>query len=434
MDRGNDMRIGLKDNREVIFTGAATIDAYPLFDVPDEDICEWEITLRDGEDELKIEIDDGPLRVGEKCYGKGRFSIDLEQFKTVRTFGGGAYNSYMAYRKLQDELHGKRPPEMLKKLFYLDMSAPYRSFAGERVLLSNELDKEGTGYHFCDKRAMPVNLVLSDIRARKRIAKSYPDPGWNVDETRLQEHEKNMIREIAQNCYALFQNSPKDREIVETLLEGVEGTGARIYNVITKSFDWEFVRDRLMGNGTILANYDELGWLMEGPEFEGDENERIVYALDWLKQIKRDNLNGGYDMHVTAGKNGVLFKHEDTIYHIHVTDEKNEQVQAAIENRLARGLALYKTGKIDKNGLIDYIRGTCGAGDTYSGALAFYELEMGERNPVDAAKYASIAAMRYIGYDGDIDFYRDFVVRTIPISKIYVSLTPTESTAELLGV
>jgi len=187
--------------------------------------------------------------------------------------------------------------------------------------------------------------------------------------------------------------------MTEFMSEVVDGK-KDFYAVLTRSMPWEFAREMVAPFGTIISNYDELGTLM-GDARELDENARVEYAFEWAKRLRNDGVNNRFSIHVTAGRNGMVVADNERAYHISLVPEVSERIQ----ERLRTNPEIY---------------GTTGAGDTYAGAVFFYESEMGNHDVQAVAKLAAMSAIRHIGYRGPLS-QDDFIVKsTMPLHRCTV--------------
>lgn len=368
------------------FIGQSTIDTYPLFEIDSGDIEPDRVILRCEDNTLEIKIDDPPLSPGSKRNANESFNLDfLEKDNIYKVFGGGAFNSYMGFKRLDD--YYKLIFQEKSKITYIDPSNP-AAINGNSI--NKHINTHGNDYYFGCCWDAKQNIVLCR-RSDKKIVKNRT---WMID--RIPGIVKDNIRTLIKESDFVFVNSGRNEEFMSAVMDTVNGEGKPFYAVITESLTWDFVKDNVMPYGTIISNYDELGMLIEGKRLqEADESDRIDYAFEWIKKIRKDRINTDFDIHVTAGKNGMVLGMVDepeNVYHIKLEHDVSEKIQDYLK---------------DDPG----IQGTTGAGDNYSAGLLFFKTRL-NTDPLKEAKMSSIMAIMHLGYSGPVTD-SDFIVQKV---------------------
>ncbi len=394
-------RKNTEQNGPVVFIGQKTLDIYLLG--AETCIDGSKVTLSSGAVSKTFRLKDGPITEGKDKYSTDD-PLDFRGFETIEVWGGGVQNALEGYMRANNhDGHG---------IYLFDMS-PSDVIAGN--IFGEMLYERGAECSFYDYRPTPRNLVLiPDGRVGKTIIRGGGGP--KPPNRSLQSDHEYNLRQKAGRGHAIFLNSMRDPFIAEIIMEEA-GENPNLYAVLTTSLEWDFVRDRVLGYVTPVFNYDELCQLLDD-EVRGDENDRIGYAIENIRRIRKDRLNEHHDIHVTLGRNGTLVADTDNIYHARLKPEKSSIVDGRIEQRRGESAEKYANSGIKLRTFIDeHLRGVTGAGDNYAAKVIHSEINEGGKGPVSTAIDACIYAMQYIGYDRVIS-PSDFEVKIVGSSGV----------------
>lgn len=374
----------------------------------------YKVTLSRGKNKLEIYGSDGPIKGGGKYTSTTVFHIDAEEsgfLSKERRPGGGGVNSLKEISRLLDETKGIKFSSFVD---YFDLGIPSLFFEGDgRKFLNKILENEYVRTYFQSRRPLPINILLSNDRKDKVIIKS------PIEEVKIYDGNIRTLDDRLEEADSIFMNSVKEEEIARHVVEKARSSnGKKLYSVITKSLDPNFVQKEIIPYGVDIFNYDEFGYVMGYQTNERDEKERIDIAIENIRKIRTQGLNTRYNIFVTCGENGVLTADQDSIYHIRLKDDVLKKVNDVIERKKGA---------------------TTGAGDVFAGAVFFYEKFLKEKNIQTLAKKACIRAVKYLGYDKvSLDdfvvteykiFDRKIVPYSLPVTYAQpASVTPWKTT------
>lgn len=309
-----------------------------------------------------FKVEDPPIRQGHKHRVNQNISEKVSHLWHCYKPGGGGYNSVMAMRNLPDI------KEELE-LTYFDVSTPVS-------LIVKKLREKSIDSRFFYQREVPVNAIIG-WREDKIVLKG-PQLG------RVEPDEKDAIEIIGaiQKSDVFLANSIKDPKYFEIYLDTSRKFNVPVYSVITTSLEPDFVFEKVFTdpNTAIILNYDEIPYLFSESTEKMSEEEKINFAFDALKRKIKSKINLNKPTYITLGKNGVYYSKNESITHIRLKPEYSEKVRDSI---------------IKEGGNFN------GAGDVFSAAVVAYDLATNAEAEETALK-ASIAAIRHIGYKGEL--------------------------------
>jgi len=306
-------------------------------------------------------VEDPPIRPGHKHRVNQNIGEKVMPLWHCAQPGGGGYNSATAMQRL---------PEIEKEidLAYIDVSTP-------RPLNIKGLREYGVDPHFFYERDVPANAILKWMG--DKITLKGPQLG-RVDPNRDHIEE---VKKLLSGADAFLINSFKDSGYVDEFIRLKEERNIPTYCAFTASLESDFIYGRVLPQVVGIFNYDEIP-VLKGVTKSLDEQAKLEFAKETLKQIRMDGINSSHPIFMTLGKNGVYYSDgPSSIWHLGLSPDAAEKVN---------------------NGGRPRMEGTNGAGDVFSAAITAYRTLNPEIHIRDLARKASQAAIRHIGYNGPL--------------------------------
>lgn len=360
-----------QENRKakIVVAGNATSDAFILGTT---EISEdgSSVLISSGTKNIDFQVDDPPIRKGHKHRVGQALEERIQGLWHMLEPGGGGYNSVIAMRNCysQEEL----------ELVYLDVSTPTK-------LVTQKLNVKDVRSHFFCERPVPLNVILNG--REDKITLKGPHLGrYSPSRSEMQEAEVHI-----NDSDAVLINSVKDVKYVEGYTEIAQKYNIPLYFVVSTSLDQDFVEKKVLPTGVSIINYDDLIELYSRRELVNPQ-EKMGYALETIRRIRKDGINSDKNIYVTLGKNGVYCSDKDLIFHVRLNDIYLERVQQAIS----------------KNP-----ESTNGAGDVFSASIVLQEILRKESRPItDIAREACEASIKFIGYNRHLP-KKAFIISTV---------------------
>jgi|TARA_Y100000310_G_scaffold343750_1_gene452836 sugar/nucleoside kinase (ribokinase family) len=306
-------------------------------------------------------VEDPPIRAGHKHRVNENIAQKVRSLWHRIEPGGGGFNSATSIKKI---------PSIGADLdlIYMDVSTP-------DPLIVESLRAHYIQSHFFYQRDVPVNAVIG-WRDDKIVLKG-PQLGRVQPDQRLILEAADLIS----GSNAILVNSIKDPKYFDEYFRISQEQGIPMYMVVTSSLDKDFIFERVLPKTIPILNYDELPNLL-GARGDMDEESKMQFALETLRQIRKDGINRDKPIYVTLGKNGAYCAKKDSIIYVGLDPEYSERVSRAIVSR---------TASIN------------GAGDSFAAGITAYDTISARRIDLnDLVREASTVAIRGIGYKGPL--------------------------------
>ncbi len=293
-------------------------------------------------------------------------------------YGGGAFNSYAAFRLIAPET----------RVLYFDTCSTDKG-------LEAQLNSATTEVFFGGLHPIPTSAVLGE-RGDKIIFK-YPlviGPDMQVSAAYL---------DRLAGCDAILANSAKDIRLMSHLASRASRSQLRIYVVLTGSLPPDFVNETVLPAASYLfISWDDVMFI--GGVHVRKTVDNALHILNCLRDRARAAM-----IFLTLGSDGVVISQADraTVTHVYLNP------QARLSAEMKALVAGHPTH-------------VCGCGDAFA-AGAFADLETqqsllvkkGNDYPqeVRAALSGCAAALRWLGYDGRVS-EEEFMVSSYLIDGV----------------
>lgn len=371
---------------KITVAGNATIDAIILGE--GEIIRENTVRVTSfGRSEM-FRVEDPPIRRGYKHRVNQNVAQKVEGLMHLMQPGGGGYNCATAMCNIPDvgaEL----------ELTYIDVSIPHH-------LINKGLDEYNINQQFFLQRDVPYHAVVG-VDGDRIIFKG---PGLG----RVDPDEKQIkkIERIVSESDSLLIVGVKDPHYYGQYIKSAKQNNVPVYAVVSTSMEKDFVLKNILPNVRCILNWDEIPFLYDITE-ELDDQSKMELTLDTMRQI-RFGINPTMPIVVTAGEKGALYASKNFIAHIYLNEEYAEKVN--------RATSLKARKNIEEEGVK-----VSGRGDVFAGTFVGYDTIKNRKIRLDDLMIlSSIAAIRHMGYDGDLPRSAfDFVKRQLKPSDYKIT-------------
>ena len=347
---------------QVLVAGNATIDA----------LVEGKV-VRVSDDHVRVVrrgkvrdfyVVDGPIVEGYKHRTDIRdMEAHIRGLKVELGGGGGGFNtitSMIDRAEHNSEVSG----------FYMDISD------GD-PLITEQLDRRSIKYDFFSHRPVPTNAILGIDRDDKIILK-----GRTLDRKDVTAKDIESIDSAVSSSNLVSLNGVKDVSFAEALINSSTKHGKLLFFNVTPSLESDFVLKRVLSSGVVQISYEDIAKLFGENPLKYSKDQLFSMAVDYMRKIRTDGLNDGQTLVVTAGSRGAfVMTPRSGIRHLSLKPDTADQVAYD---------ASTKEGS------------TNGAGDVFHGSLVIQHLWRRRVDPIDLVTRASKAAVRYIGYQGEL--------------------------------
>jgi sugar/nucleoside kinase (ribokinase family) len=293
--------------------------------------------------------------------------------KTV--YGGGAFNSYAAFRLIAPET----------RMLYFDTCSADKE-------LEAQLKSATTEVFFGGLHPIPTSAVLGEMS--DKIIFKYPlviGQDMEVSAAYLKHLD---------GCDAILANSAKDIRSMSHLASRASRRQLRLYVVLTGSLPPDFVNERILPAAScIFISWDDVMYI--GGVRVRKTVDKALHILNCIRDRARASM-----IFLTMGSDGVVVAQTDRATATHVYLDPQARLSAEMQALAA-----------------DHPAHVCGCGDAFA-AGAFADLETRQSllveednnypRDVRAALSGCAAALRRLGYDGPVS-EEEFVVSSYRI-------------------
>jgi len=344
---------------KILVAGNATIDEFVDGSFKNQD---GQITIKCEGFHRTFTLIDPPFKPGYKH----RIDVDVEKaihgLKVQPKPGGGGINSAVS-------MFNRAPHETYLEFNYVDMSEIH-------TLIQAHLDNLGINYQFFGYRSVPFNIIMG-TRDDKLTLK-----GPMLPRAQLAEKNKITIDSLVDSSNAIFGNGLKDDSLAEYLIHVSEAKNIPLFFLVTSSLDRTFFERQMLGKGTIIINQEDIFRYLGGNPQYAEPDQMFSMSVEYLKSLIADKKIGPFPIFVTMGENGALCWAQNLpIRHVRLNDDATQKL---------RNYHFKDTTKIS------------GMGDTFGGEVVMQYIQFPQRSLLSIAERASKAALRRMGYEGQL--------------------------------